>query len=199
MPACSLPNTISIGLFGKHNRSNAVLVAAVLDDFGLNDEQILHALSTFTGAARRLEVVKELSLGDGEGITLVSDYAHHPTEVAATINAARERWPQAKINVVFQPHQAQRFQDYRDLYVDCLNEADMVALLPIFRARDVESCSADSRDLLPDLDVQHPQRLHNFCEKIEESINWTLSNSTNGSVVLCLGAGDIDGHIRKLH
>jgi len=199
MPARSLNSTINIGLFGKHNRSNAALVAAVLGDFGLGEEQILHALSTFTGAARRLEVVKELSLGDGESITLVSDYAHHPTEVGATINAARERWPQAKINVVFQPHQAQRFQDYRDLYVECLDEADMVALLPIFRARDVESCSADSKDLLPDLDAQHPQRLHNFCEKIEESLNWTLSNSTNGSVVLCLGAGDIDGHIRKLH
>ncbi|MDE0585399.1 MAG: Mur ligase domain-containing protein [Planctomycetota bacterium] len=199
MPACPLNSTTNIGLFGRHNRSNAALVAAVLRDFDLSDEQILHGLSTFTGAARRLEFLKELNLGNGESIKLVSDYAHHPTEVAATINAARERWPQAKINVMFQPHQAQRFQDYRELYIACLDEADMVALLPIFRARDVDSCSADSKELLPDLEARHPQRLHNFCETIEQSINWTLSNSTTGSVVLCLGAGDIDGYIRKLH
>ena len=199
MPTGALNSTISIGLFGKHNRSNAALVAAVLRDFGLNDDQVLHALSTFTGAARRLELLRELTLDNGENIKLVSDYAHHPTEVAATVNSARERWPQAKINVVFQPHQAQRFKDYRDLYVACLDEADMVALLPIFRARDVDSCSADSKDLLPDLNARHPQRSHSFCETIEQSVNWTLSRSTKDSVLLCLGAGDIDVYIRKLH
>jgi UDP-N-acetylmuramate--alanine ligase len=173
-------------------------VAAVLHDFRLTDQQIKHALSTFKGAARRLEFLKDLHLDAGGSIKLVSDYAHHPTEVCATIDAAKERWPQAKINVVFQPHQAQRFQDYRDLYAACLDEADMVALLPIFRARDVASCTANSKDLLPDLDARHPQRQHHFCEEIEESISWTLSNSTSGAVVLCLGAGDIDGYIRKV-
>lgn len=198
LPSPSLSEDVDVGLFGKHNRSNAALVAAVLHDFRLTDQQIKHALSTFKGAARRLELLKDLYLDAGGSIKLVSDYAHHPTEVRATINAAKERWPQAKINVVFQPHQAQRFQDYRDLYAACLDEADMVALLPIFRARDIASCTANSKDLLPDLDARYPQRLHNFCEEIEDSINWTLSNSTPGAVVLCLGAGDIDGYIRKV-
>jgi UDP-N-acetylmuramate--alanine ligase len=194
----ALEENVRLGLFGKHNRSNASLVASVLHDFGLSASQIQHALSTFTGAARRLELLRELSVGNGETIKLVSDYAHHPTEVAATIDAAKQRWPSSSVNVVFQPHQAQRFQDYRDLYASCLDAADMVALLPIFRARDVDSCIADSRDLLPDLDARFPQRLHFFADEIEQSIKWTLSNSQPGAVILCLGAGDIDGYIRKV-
>ncbi|MBC8369400.1 MAG: hypothetical protein H8E25_05340 [Planctomycetes bacterium] len=194
----SLSADTKLGLFGEHNRSNAALVAAVLNDFGLNDSQIAHALKSFKGAARRLELLKEVSV-DGGSIKLVSDYAHHPTEVSATINSAKERWPNASINVVFQPHQAQRFSDYRNLYAACLDQADMVAVLPIFRARDVESCQADSKDLLPDLIARHPQRLHHFDLQVEYSIEWTLAHSKPGAVVLCLGAGDIDGYIRKIH
>ncbi|MFT7516544.1 MAG: UDP-N-acetylmuramate--alanine ligase [Myxococcota bacterium] len=192
-----LDENVPLGLFGDHNRRNASLVAAVLRDFNLSDEQVSHALSSFSGAARRLELLREIDV-DGGSVKLVSDYAHHPTEVAATLNAAQQRWPSAAINVVFQPHQAQRFQDYRDLYAECLDAASSVVLLPIFRARDVESCKADSKDLLPDLEVRHPQRSHMFCEQMLDGLQWSLSHATAGSVVLCLGAGDIDGYIRKV-
>ncbi|MDP6963261.1 MAG: cyanophycin synthetase [Planctomycetota bacterium] len=189
---------VELGLFGDHNRRNASLVASVLKDLGLEQEQISHALASFSGASRRLELVGELTKGQCETIKLVSDYAHHPTEVAATINAAKQRFKDCDINVVFQPHQAQRFKDYRELYADCLDEADMVALLPIYRARDSKDCVIDSDELIPELDARFPQREHHFAKSIDSAIDWTLANSKSSSVMLCLGAGDIDGYLREI-
>lgn len=198
----TLPEALPLGLTGHHNRRNAALVAAVLRSFGLQESAVLHALATFRGASRRLEEVGTAQ----NGALVVSDYAHHPVEVAATLQAARERWPQRRLMVVFQPHQAQRFHAYRELFAPSLDLADALLLLEIYRARDPEELQASVAELVPELQ-NRPRGLAGAKNK-ERPLS-TVQDHAEGrrilaswwrpdDVVLCLGAGDVDAFARKL-
>ena len=192
----ALPEDQVIGLHGAHNRRNAVLVAAVLRSFDIPEAAVSHALATYTGAARRLEVVGQLEIG----ATVVSDYAHHPVEVNATLQAARERWPGKRLLVVFQPHQAQRFHAYRDQFAPSLDLADALLLLEIYRARDPEELQASVKELVPELEARPNLKdrplstVQNQAEGRKILSSWLQPDD----VVLCLGAGDVDAFARNL-
>jgi len=189
------------GLPGSHNRRNGALVAAVLRSFGLDDQQVAHALATFKGAARRLEEVGSTS----SGAMVVSDYAHHPVEVTATLQAVKERWPERRLMVVFQPHQAQRFHAYRDLFAPSLDMADALLLLEIYRARDPEELQASVAELVPEL-IERSQagvgvdesRQLSTVQDHAEGVKLLSSWLRPDDIVLCLGAGDVDAFARKL-
>lgn len=191
--AAPIPTDWELGLPGEHNRRNAAVVAAVLRSFGLTDDQLRAGLAGFRGASRRLEEV-----GSFQGATLVSDYAHHPVEVAATLQAAHERWPQARVHAVFQPHQAQRFHAYRDQFAPSLDEADALVLLEIYRARDPEELQASVAELEPELRARHPERPLCLARDFDAAASALSNRVQEGDVVLFLGAGDVDRFARRL-
>ena len=187
-----LPDGWQVGLPGRHNRRNAALVAEVLRSFGVEEREVRRAVAEFAGVARRMETV-----GSFRGVPVVSDYAHHPVEVAATLQAARERHPDDRLVVVFQPHQALRFTAYRDQFGPSLDLADAVVLLPVFRARDPADLAARSSDLLPDLSSRRP-RPAAAVRSLPEGKALLASWLRPGDRLLCLGAGDVDGFARGL-
>ena len=137
-------------------------------------------------------------MGEWEKALIVSDYAHHPREVEATLQAAREAWPGKRVVVVFQPHQAQRFHAYRDQFAPSLDEADGLLLLEIHRARDPEEVRASVEELIPALEARVPGRpLAGPVprEKVESRLGEMV---LPGDIVLFLGAGDVDSLARNL-
>jgi UDP-N-acetylmuramate--alanine ligase len=196
LPCPELRPDVKVGLAGSHNRQNGALVAAVLQAQGLEETQILHALATFGGAARRLETIGTLE--SPAGVTLVSDYAHHPVEVAATLQAAQEQWPGRRIVVLFQPHQAQRFHAYRELFAPSLDRADALLLLEIYRARDPEELRASVEELVPELQARKPERPLATVREFAEGRTLLGSWLQEDDVLLALGAGDVDAFLREL-
>lgn len=182
----------AVGPAGAHNRRNGALVAAVLRDFGLAEAEVRAAIAEYRGCARRLEEV-----GLRRGALVVSDYAHHPVEVGATLQAARERWPGRRLFAVLQPHQAQRFHAYRDQFAPALDEADRLLLLEIYRARDPEELRASVAELVPELIRRRARPLAVVQEpaSARAALDAWLQE---GDVVLCLGAGDVDAFARGL-
>ena len=187
-----LPAHVEVGLPGPHNRLNGALVAATLRWFGVEETIILEALRTFGGADRRLEEV-----GTFQGAPVISDYAHHPKEVAATLAAVRERWSDRRLVTVFQPHQARRFDRFRAEFTESLDGADAVVLLPVYRARDPEDLQPETRELLNPLQGRRSRPLV-AVEDAEAAQVWLMETIQPGDLVLCLGAGNIDALARGL-
>jgi UDP-N-acetylmuramate--alanine ligase len=192
-PVAALPEAAVIGLPGAHNRRNAALVAAVLRTFGLNKVDVSTALADFHGAARRLE-----ELGSWQGATVISDYAHHPVEVEATLQATQERWAGRTLHVVFQPHQAQRFHAYREQFAPALDQADSLLLLEIYRTRDPAELKASVSELVPELRRRKPDRVLSLANDFAAGRSQLLARVNPGDVVLFLGAGDVDRFARRL-
>jgi UDP-N-acetylmuramate--alanine ligase len=188
-----LPEAAVIGLPGAHNRRNAALVAAVLRTFGLSKVDISTALADFHGAARRLE-----EIGSWQGATIISDYAHHPVEVEATLQAASERWAGRPLHVVFQPHQAQRFHAYREQFAPALDLADSLLLLEIYRTRDPAELKASVSELVPELHQRKPDRDLSLVTDFAQGQSQLRARVKPGDVVLFLGAGDVDHFARRL-
>jgi len=188
----ALDSKVKVGLAGKHNRLNAAVVAGVLRSFDVPEEIVLRALVEYRGATRRMEQV-----GEFKQAQVISDYAHHPTEVAATLQAAQERWPQRRLVVVFQPHQARRFERFRAEFVEALSLADALVLLPIYRARDPEDLQPVTSELLKPLRVQRERPIV-AVEGMEQARCYLDNEIKKNDLLLCLGAGDIDKFARSL-
>jgi len=137
---------ITLNMPGRHNALNATAALAVAVDEGLELAAIKQGLENFSGVGRRFDVQGVFPLGDGE-IMLVDDYGHHPTEVAATILALREGWPDKRLVMLFQPHRYSRTSDLYDDFVDVLCEVDVLLLLEVYAAGEKKIAGADSRSL----------------------------------------------------
>lgn len=173
---------------GRHNVLNALAAAALAWENGVAPKRIATSLGRFRGLQRRFEV-----LGAFRGVTFVDDYAHLPTEIAATLETARQAFPGRRLVCVFQPHQASRTTRLLDELARSLQNADLLAIADIFRAREAaakpgEATAADlaagvSRsDSPPEIMPQHA------LEEIAAAIPERLKR---GDVLLTLGAGDI--------
>ena len=174
---------VHLPTLGRHLALNSLAAVAVGIEFGLAPELIRDALSAFPGVKRRLEVISTV-----HGITVVSDYGHHPTEIRATLRALREAYGRSgKVHVIFQPH---RYTRTRDCFVDFLaafEQADRVAVTEIYAA---------SEQPLPDVNgarlcaaMSHPAK--QFFPELPEALGWILSEVQPGDTVVCLGAGSI--------
>lgn len=137
---------ITLNMPGRHNALNATAALAVAVDEGLDLAAIKQGIENFAGVGRRFDVQGVFPLGDGE-IMLVDDYGHHPTEVAATILALREGWPDRRLVTLFQPHRYSRTSDLYDDFVDVLCEVDVLLLLEVYAAGEKKIAGADSRSL----------------------------------------------------
>jgi UDP-N-acetylmuramate--alanine ligase len=171
---------------GRHNVLNALAAAALAVEAGAGVETIAAALSSFRGLKRRLEVV-----GRRGGVTLIDDYAHHPTEIRATLTAVRQMYPGRRIWCIFQPHQASRTAGLLDELAASLHNANKIAVAEIFRARERSARVGDvtAADLAAELgrsgcDVLEQHNLHNIVASVSRDLR-------PGDVLITMGAGDI--------
>ncbi len=164
---------------GRHNILNGLASFAVCDGMGVSADGIADAVSKFTGAGRRFEF-----LGEYNGFTLADDYAHHPTEIKATLNAAKEL-DYKRVIVVFQPFTFSRTALLKDDFIDALKIADKVILTPIMGSREVNTYGISSNDLAEQLD--DAVVIDGF-EKIADHI---INTAQKGDIVITMGGGDI--------
>ena len=140
------PLQIKLNLPGQHNALNAMATIAVAIEDNISDSDIITALSEFEGIGRRFEQLGTFDTVKGE-IMLVDDYGHHPTEVLATIKAARQGWPDKRLTMVYQPHRYSRTRDLYEDFVDVLSQVDALILLEVYSAGEEPIAGADSRAL----------------------------------------------------
>ena len=173
-----------LALPGELNRLNAGTALAALALAGVSVEEAALPLARFAGTGRRFEV------HDLDGVTLVDDYGHHPTEVAATIAAARERFPGAVLRVLFQPHLYSRTRHLAAELAEALAAADDVTVTDIYPAREEPLPGVTGKlvvDALSDCGV-----LAGWTPSVEEGAERLRRRARPGDVLLVVGAGDVD-------
>lgn len=172
---------LSLAVPGRHNRLNALAVLAAADGLGIEPRALLDGLAQFGGVGRRFEVLRE----DDE-LVVVSDYAHHPTEISATVDAARERYPGRRIVILFQPHTYSRTNAMADRFAAALDGGDRILLADIYAARETNDLGVSSHSIA--------DQMHKPVEVTgspAETAAATTGLIERGDVVLILGAGDI--------
>ncbi len=178
-----------LNLPGIHNVQNAVAAAIVALQLDVEEKFIQEAFEKFQGIARRFQTYPNISI-DGKSIQLVDDYGHHPTELAATIQAAREAYPEQRLVVLFQPHRYSRTRDLFDDFVRVLNETDALMLCEVYAANEEPVVGADSAALCRALRARG--KLDPILVKDLSEIQTTLKHVINNSdVLLTLGAGSV--------
>ena len=174
---------IQLSVPGVHNVSNSLAAIAEGCFRGISLEDMQKALKAFTGTERRFEVK-----GVREGVTVVDDYAHHPTEIRATL-AAAQNYPHRSVWCVFQPHTYTRAKLLRKEFVSALALADKVVLADIYAAREVNDGTISSADLRDDLIAMGKEAY--YFPSFDEITKFLLKNCVNGDLLITMGAGDI--------
>ncbi|OGT07553.1 MAG: UDP-N-acetylmuramate--L-alanine ligase [Gammaproteobacteria bacterium GWE2_37_16] len=124
---------VKLNLPGRHNVLNALAAIAIAKECHVNDKDILSALENFKGVGRRLQFYGELNMPQGK-VAVIDDYAHHPCEIKASLEAVRQAWPDRRLVLAFQPHRYSRTQDLFDDFADILSLVDVLLLLDIYSA-----------------------------------------------------------------
>ncbi|MGP1570847.1 MAG: UDP-N-acetylmuramate--L-alanine ligase [Moraxella sp.] len=140
------PLPLTLNIPGEHNVYNALAAITLATDEGVNDDAIIQAVSKFAGVGRRFEHQADV-VYDGGNVLLIDDYGHHPTEVAATIKAARQSYPNRRLVMMFQPHRYSRTRDCFDDFVKVLSEVDELLLLDVYSAGETPIQGADTKSL----------------------------------------------------
>jgi len=180
---------VVLNLPGHHNILNSLAVIGVCSELGVADEVIQRALAGFKGIGRRFQINGELPFGN-QVVTLVDDYGHHPREVAATLDSARQAWPERRLVLVFQPHRYTRTRDLFEDFVKILSQADVLVLLEVYPAGEAMLAGADGRSLSRAIRVRG-QVDPIFVEKVTELTDILPGILQPGDVLLTLGAGNI--------
>lgn len=176
---------VRVAMPGEHAVRNALAALAVGMDFGLDFQRCSEALAGFEGILRRFEIK-----GEAAGITVVDDYGHHPTEIRATLRAARLGYPDSRIVAVFQPHRFTRLADLFDLFASCFEDADAVVVTDVYAAGESPMEGFDGKSL-----AAAASRVHRG-EVVFEPAGADLAERVAarllpGDLVLTLGAGDV--------
>lgn len=183
------PISIVLSMPGRHNVLNATAAVAVATDQGIDDAVIQRSLSTFSGVGRRFSVYDDLVIGSTT-VSLVDDYGHHPTEVGATLESARQAWPERRVVMVYQPHRFTRTRDLYDDFVSVLSEVDFLILLEVYAAGEAPIAGADSRSLARSI-RQRGQLDPLYAADAQEVSRILDSVLEPGDVLVTQGAGDI--------
>ena len=168
---------------GLHNVSNALAAIALADWLAVERTVTSDALAAFSGTARRFEYK-----GSVGGVTIIDDYAHHPTEITATLSAAK-KYPKERLWCVFQPHTYSRTKALLKDFAQALSLADKVVLADIYAARETDTLGVSSRTLQEEI-----QKLGHECyyfPSFDEIENFLLENCINGDLLITMGAGDV--------
>lgn len=171
---------------GRHNVANALAAIALAHQAGADLEAVGHALSTFTGVTRRMTW-----RGQARGVTVIDDYAHHPTEIRVTIEAARDRYVPKRTWVIFQPHQYSRTRHLMDDFAGSFTMADEIVVPNVYGAREVPS----AKDVQASEELVSKIRLHGgnalYLPTLKAVLEHVTEQVTDGDLVLTMGAGDV--------
>ena len=180
MKSGALVKRISIQAPGQHNVYNALAAAVTAIYIGVEPKNIAMALSTFSGAGRRFEIICEQ-----DGLLIADDYAHHPTELSATLNAAQNMERKGEVIAVFQPFTFSRTAMLKDEFIEALKIADRVILTPIMGSREHNTFDIKSQDIT--------EKLQNavVIDTFEELAAHVCETAKSGDLVITMGGGDI--------
>ena len=179
---------LNLQIPGQHNRENATLAVEVAKLLNVDSDRFQTGLENFSGAGRRQEFLSEI-----HGVKVFDDYGHHPTEIKATIAAFREKYPKAKINLIYEPHQFSRTKMFFPEFCEALKTADNVGLFPIYEARDSKEDKKFKLDnFFPHLSnakkIETTEDVTNFLENL---------NKDNENILIFMGAGNISTFAHK--
>ena len=181
--------TVDLNLPGRHNVQNALAAIAIGAELGLSPEPIATALSEFQGIGRRFQSYGELRLGDGR-VLVVDDYGHHPSEIMATIRAARDGWPDRRLVVAFQPHRYSRTRDLFEDFARVLSDVDVLVVTEVYAAGEERVAGADARTLCGAIRARGKVNPV-FVSGIDELVAELPDLARDGDILLTLGAGSI--------
>ena len=166
---------------GRHNALNATAAVAIADQLGVSGDKIADGLRSFRGVDRRFQI-----RGTAGGVTVVDDYGHHPTEIRATLAAARE-CGHSRIHVVFQPHRYTRTRDLLDEFGGAFADADSVTVLPIYAASEEPLPGITAELLAARIQSPHVQ----FAQDFPAAVAAVVAEAKEGDMILTLGAGSV--------
>ncbi|MCU7555531.1 UDP-N-acetylmuramate--L-alanine ligase [Alteromonas sp. ASW11-19] len=190
------PLTVTLNQTGMHNVLNALAAIAVATDEGVSDEAIIKALAGFGGIGRRFELLGDFTTSKGQ-VTLVDDYGHHPTEVKATVEAARANWPDNRLVMVYQPHRYSRTRDLYEDFVEVLSQVDVLLLLDIYPASEAPIKGVDSKSLC--WSIRQRGQIEPIYVGDKNALGPILAGIlTDNDIVMTQGAGNIGQIARQL-
>ena len=182
---------VILNMPGKHNALNAIAIIALADELKLEEAAVLRALKTFPGTQRRFFVHGEIEFEKGSAL-VIDDYGHHPSEIKATLDAARRAFPHQRLVLAYQPHRYTRTRDLMDSFAETLSQADVLILLGVYSAGEQPIEGADSYALchaIEQLGMCSPilvPQLENLMSQLHHTVQ-------PNDVVILQGAGSIGG------
>jgi UDP-N-acetylmuramate--alanine ligase len=180
---------VTLNMPGWHNMLNALAAISVATRLDVDDEAIIKSLGAFKGVGRRFQINGDLTLDNGK-ITLVDDYGHHPREIAATLEALRQAWPDRRSVVIFQPHRYSRTRDLFEDFVHILSSVDVLILMDVYSAGEAQIPGADGRALCRAIRLRG-QTDPVFVEHWEELAPILAGIVKADDVLLTMGAGNV--------
>ncbi len=178
---------IQLGIPGEHNILNALAAFACTRELGIDTEDIRKTLEGYKGTQRRFDFVGTT----GSGIKIIDDYAHHPTEIKATL-AAAANVPHEKLWCLFQPHTYTRTLALFNEFSEAFDAADVVVMAEIYAAREKNIYKISSKSLIDEIKKNHPEKEAYYFESFEEIARFVHEKAKPGDIVLTMGAGDIN-------
>ena len=163
----------------------AAMQIGVAREMGIDSETVRKALAGFEGVKRRFT-----RTGEAGGITVIDDYAHHPTEIEATISATKNGWPDRRVIVIFQPHRYSRTKCLADTFKTCFDKADMVIITSIFAASE-DPIPGVTGELVVNSIIETGFKKVHYIERKDEIPIFLTSKLKKDDIVITMGAGDI--------
>lgn len=177
---------INLLIFGKHNVQNSLAVILLGQYLGISENKIKKALSSYHGAWRRFEIKAKKN-----GITVIDDYAHHPTEIKALLDAARMKYPGKRIITLFQPHHQERTKSLFHDFAPALKKSDLIILTDVYKVPGrVVNMKLDIEEIVGELALLNAKAY--YVEKINNIPKMLKKIITKGDIILVVGAGDIN-------
>ncbi len=187
---------VHLSIPGRHNALNAAAAVAIATDEGISDAAICAGLQKFQGVGRRFEIQGHFPVRGGTAM-LLDDYGHHPREVAATIAALRDGWPDARIVMIYQPHRYTRTKDLYEDFVMVLSDVDALLMLEVYPAGEEAIPGADSRSLCRS--IRSRGRVDPVYVQDEDDIRKVLTEILrDGDIVITQGAGSVGALAKQL-
>ncbi len=181
-----LINRVQLCIPGEHNILNALAAFACTHTLGVPSELIKETLESYHGTQRRFDIVGTTAAG----VKIVDDYAHHPTEIKATLDAS-QNVPHNRLWCLFQPHTYTRTMALFDDFAEAFSKADKLILAEIYAAREKNIYKISSAQLAERIKEKHPEKEVLFIESFEEMADYVSENAEPGDMVITMGAGDI--------
>jgi UDP-N-acetylmuramate--alanine ligase len=173
--------TITLQIPGKHNILNALAAMIVAHHEGVSFNMMAQALATFKGTGRRFDMREDV-----DGIAVIDDYAHHPTAIRTTVDAARQRYPERELWVIWQPHTFSRTQQLWDDYRQAFGQAHHVIVTDIYAAREIHNPDVSAKKFVAELD--HRSKFH--APLFADAVDMLIEGVHAPAVVLIMSAGD---------